>query len=77
MCGIAGLMSWDGPPPTAADAHAMCDLLVHRGPDDEGLYVGEGVALGMRRLSIIDLATGHQPVRNEDGTVWVVLIGFL
>jgi asparagine synthase (glutamine-hydrolysing) len=75
MCGIAGLMSWDGPPPTAADAHAMCDLLVHRGPDDEGLYVGEGVALGMRRLSIIDLATGHQPVRNEDGTVWVVFNG--
>jgi asparagine synthase (glutamine-hydrolysing) len=68
-------MSWDGPPPTAADAHAMCDLMVHRGPDDEGLYVGEGVALGMRRLSIIDLATGHQPVRNEDGTVWVVFNG--
>ena len=69
MCGIAGLMSWDGPPPTAADAHAMCDVMVHRGPDDEGLYVGDGIALGMRRLSIIDLATGHQPVRNEDGTV--------
>ncbi len=68
-------MSWDGPPPTAADAHAMCDVMVHRGPDDEGLYVGDGIALGMRRLSIIDLATGHQPVRNEDGTVWVVFNG--
>ncbi len=75
MCGIAGLMRWDGPAPTAADAHAMCDVMVHRGPDDEGLYVGDGVALGMRRLSIIDLATGHQPVRNEDGTVWVVFNG--
>jgi asparagine synthase (glutamine-hydrolysing) len=75
MCGIAGLMRWDGPPPTAADAHAMCDVMVHRGPDDEGLYVGDGVALGMRRLSIIDLTTGHQPVRNEDGTVWVVFNG--
>ena len=75
MCGIAGVMRWDGPPPTAVDAHAMCDVMVHRGPDDEGLYVGDGVALGMRRLSIIDLTTGHQPVRNEDGTVWVVFNG--
>jgi asparagine synthase (glutamine-hydrolysing) len=75
MCGIAGIIRWDGAPPTAADVHAMCDRLVHRGPDDEGLYVGDGAAIGMRRLSIIDLATGHQPVRNEDGTIWVVFNG--
>jgi asparagine synthase (glutamine-hydrolysing) len=75
MCGIAGIVRWDDRLPTAADVHTMCDMIVHRGPDDEGLYVGDGVALGMRRLSIIDLATGHQPVRNEDGTVWVVFNG--
>ena len=49
--------------------------MVHRGPDDEGHFVGEGVALGMRRLSIIDLAGGHQPIANEDETVWVVCNG--
>ncbi len=53
----------------------MCDSIVHRGPDDAGYYVKGRVGLGMRRLSIIDLATGHQPVRNEDGTVWVVMNG--
>jgi len=47
----------------------------HRGPDDEGVYVAPEVALGMRRLSIIDLKAGHQPVANEDGSVWVVLNG--
>ena len=44
----------------------MCDVIRHRGPDDEGVWVDEGVALGMRRLSIIDLSTGHQPIHNED-----------
>lgn len=53
----------------------MSAVLVHRGPDDEGHYVGRGVSLGMRRLSIIDLAGGHQPISNEDETVWVVLNG--
>jgi asparagine synthase (glutamine-hydrolysing) len=53
----------------------MCRTIRHRGPDDEGIYVGEGVAMGMRRLSIIDLATGHQPIGNEDGTVQVVFNG--
>jgi asparagine synthase (glutamine-hydrolysing) len=53
----------------------MCGLLVHRGPDSGGLYLGPGVGLGMRRLSIIDLETGSQPVRNEDGAVWVVFNG--
>ena len=53
----------------------MCAAMVHRGPDDEGLYLGDGVALGMRRLSIIDLGNGHQPVSNEDGSVWIVFNG--
>ena len=49
--------------------------MVHRGPDDEGVYLADGVALGHRRLSIIDLSKGHQPVSNEDGTVWIVFNG--
>ena len=53
----------------------MCAALVSRGPDDEGTFVRDGAGLAMRRLSIIDLATGHQPVSNEDGSVWVVLNG--
>jgi asparagine synthase (glutamine-hydrolysing) len=53
----------------------MCDRIEHRGPDDEGFYVEGGVALGMRRLSIIDLFTGHQPISNEDGSVWIVFNG--
>lgn len=74
MCGIAGYVLREG----AADAdlvRAMCDRIRHRGPDDEGYYVEGGTALGMRRLSIIDLATGHQPISNEDGSVWVVFNG--
>jgi asparagine synthase (glutamine-hydrolysing) len=53
----------------------MCDALRHRGPDDEGYHVAPGVGLGQRRLSIVDLATGHQPLANEDGTVWVTFNG--
>ena len=53
----------------------MCGVLAHRGPDDQGFYLGSGAGLGMRRLSIIDLETGHQPVHNEDGSVWAVLNG--
>jgi len=57
------------------DIRAMCAAIVHRGPDDEGVYLGDGVALGMRRLSIIDLEGGHQPISNEDQTVWIVFNG--
>src|SRR5437016_525579 len=53
----------------------MCGAMIHRGPDEEGVYLGDGVALGMRRLSIIDLGGGQQPVPNEDGSVWVVFNG--
>jgi asparagine synthase (glutamine-hydrolysing) len=59
----------------AAAVRAMCDPIVHRGPDDEGIYVDGGCGIGMRRLSIIDLDTGHQPISNEDGTVWIVFNG--
>jgi asparagine synthase (glutamine-hydrolysing) len=53
----------------------MCDQIRHRGPDDEGFYVDAGCAIGMRRLSIIDLNTGHQPIANEDRSVWIVFNG--
>jgi len=75
MCGIAGIIRWNGAPVAEAELRAMCGAMTHRGPDDEGLYVNGGVGLGMRRLSIIDLDGGHQPVSNEDGTVWVVFNG--
>jgi asparagine synthase (glutamine-hydrolysing) len=80
MCGIAGFADVSGSAPHPLDSDrqrvkAMCDVMRHRGPDDDGFYVEPGVALGMRRLSIIDLATGHQPIHNEDETVWVVFNG--
>jgi asparagine synthase (glutamine-hydrolysing) len=76
MCGIAGVASsGDGPVPCMERLRAMCDTMVHRGPDDSGLGIQGCVALGMRRLSIIDLAGGHQPIHNEDGTVRVVFNG--
>jgi asparagine synthase (glutamine-hydrolysing) len=80
MCGIAGFVDRDARfQADVLDAtrrvREMCDVIQHRGPDDQGAYVGEGAALGMRRLSIIDLAGGHQPIRNEDGSVWVVFNG--
>jgi asparagine synthase (glutamine-hydrolysing) len=76
MCGIAGMVQArpDGEVDRAA-IHRMCEAIVHRGPDDEGIFVKAGVGLGMRRLSIIDLAGGHQPVFNEDKTVWIVFNG--
>jgi len=55
--------------------HKMNQTMVHRGPDDGGVFVGPGIGLGHRRLSIIDLAGGHQPMSNEDGTIWVLLNG--
>ncbi|HEY5178071.1 MAG TPA: asparagine synthase (glutamine-hydrolyzing) [Terriglobales bacterium] len=74
MCGIAGFLLRDGKA-QVSDVHAMCDLIRHRGPDDEGFYVDGGCGIGMRRLSIIDLSTGHQPISNEDGSIWVVFNG--
>ena len=79
MCGITGWANLEShtPPPEGAQEllHAMCERMVHRGPDSEGLFVTNGVALGMRRLAIIDLVTGEQPVFNEDRSVAVILNG--
>lgn len=76
MCGIAGYVN------TAYDNSAredvvrrMCDAMVHRGPDDDGYYVKNNVGLGMRRLSIIDLHTGKQPIANEDESAWIIFNG--
>jgi len=75
MCGIAGIVAWRGTAPSRDDLVRMCDSPIHRGPDDDGYLVEGPVAMGMRRLSIIDLAGGHQPIFNEDGTVAVVFNG--
>ncbi len=76
MCGIVGIVRFDGRPVLASEIQAMMNSIVHRGPDDGGLFVEGGVGIGMRRLSIVDLsATGHQPLFNEDGSVAVVFNG--
>jgi asparagine synthase (glutamine-hydrolysing) len=78
MCGIAGLVQLGSGAPVVADTlSAMTGAMMHRGPDDQGLYVSPmgDCGLGARRLSIIDLGGGHQPLSNEDGTIWVVQNG--
>lgn len=80
MCGIAGFVDyWDERSDHSRERgrllKTMCDVIRHRGPDDEGFLLKSGVALGMRRLSIIDLAGGHQPISGEDGTVTIVFNG--
>ena len=76
MCGICGKLNFDrdaGVSPVLVKA--MADTIQHRGPDDEGYYISGQIGLGFRRLSIIDLNTGHQPISNEDGRVWIVFNG--
>ena len=76
MCGIAGIYNLrSGEPVSPSLLKGMTDTLVHRGPDDEGFYCVGPLGLGHRRLSIIDLEGGHQPLANEDETVWVVFNG--
>jgi asparagine synthase (glutamine-hydrolysing) len=79
MCGITGWANLDSHAPPFDGAkellHSMCERMVHRGPDSEGLFVTYGAALGMRRLAIIDLVTGEQPAFNEDRSIAVVLNG--
>jgi asparagine synthase (glutamine-hydrolysing) len=76
MCGIAGFIDNQYREAEAEQLiDRMCQVIRHRGPDEQGTWVGEGVALGMRRLSIIDLAGGHQPIFNEDRSVLVVFNG--
>ncbi len=76
MCGIAGIVDPGLPAHTIPPIlQRMTDTLIHRGPDDEGFFVAAGVGLGMRRLSIIDVAGGRQPIATEDGQVQVVFNG--
>ena len=76
MCGICGVFNHqEGARVEREEVKAMADTLVHRGPDDEGIFLSGPIGLGHRRLSIIDLEGGHQPIANEDETVWVVLNG--
>ncbi len=76
MCGIAGILEFkrDARASTAA-LRSMCDVITHRGPDDEGFYADGPLGIGMRRLSIVDVAGGHQPITNEDGSLWIVFNG--
>ncbi len=74
MCGIAGFFL-RGKHAELADVQRMCGAIRHRGPDDDGFHVDGGCAIGMRRLSIIDLHSGHQPIANEDQSVWIVFNG--
>jgi len=76
MCGIYGVAELrEGRRPGEEVLAAMGEVMIHRGPDDHGHYCADGIALGMRRLSIIDLAGGHQPIPNEDKTVWAICNG--
>ncbi len=76
MCGICGTLRFDGEVVDRALISRMCDTIVHRGPDAEGIYVAPGIGLGQRRLAIIDLSDAAvAPLSNEDETVWVTLNG--
>ncbi|HYY57754.1 MAG TPA: hypothetical protein VE842_10510, partial [Pyrinomonadaceae bacterium] len=77
MCGINGIVLSDGSK-ASIDARVMermRDAVTHRGPDDSGLFIRERVGLGHRRLSIVDVAAGHQPMTNEDGSLHIVYNG--
>jgi asparagine synthase (glutamine-hydrolysing) len=76
MCGICGKLVFGSEAAVSpALVKAMADTMYHRGPDDEGFYVSGPIGLGFRRLSIIDLQSGHQPVPNEDGTIQIIFNG--
>ncbi len=75
MCGIVGIVRSDTRLIDEVLLSRMCEAIRHRGPDDDGFYVAQGVGLGMRRLSIIDLKSGHQPIHNQDRTAWIVFNG--
>ena len=76
MCGICGKLEFDAEAKVAPHLlKQMADAIVHRGPDDEGYYVKGQIGLGFRRLSIIDLSGGHQPLSNEDDSIWIVFNG--
>ena len=76
MCGIAGILEFGKDAQVDSGAlRQMCDIMAHRGPDDDGFFTQGRIGLGMRRLSIVDVAGGHQPISNEDGSIWIVFNG--
>src|SRR3972149_231594 len=76
MCGICGQFNFgDSEPVVRCSIETMTSTMVHRGPDDEGYYISGPLGLGFRRLSIIDLGGGHQPMSDGDESVWVVFNG--
>ena len=75
MCGFAGFLAFDGAEIDAGTLARAADTLAHRGPDDAGFHREPGLGFAFRRLSIVDLAGGHQPMCNEEGTVWIVYNG--
>ncbi len=75
MCGIVGIVRHDRSDVDQALLARMCAAIQHRGPDDDGFYLNVGVGLGMRRLAIIDLKSGQQPIHNQDRTAWIVFNG--
>ena len=75
MCGIAGIMRWNGKVPDQSEIERMTAAIAHRGPDGVGFLCRDGVALGHRRLAIIDPAGGHQPMSDGDETVWITYNG--
>src|SRR3954468_24039418 len=80
MCGICGVVQLRGEPRPVVEPDVldrMTDAMTHRGPNDRGTYVADGVALGVRRLSIVDVEGGHQPFTNESASVWAVQNGEL
>ncbi|HKC64308.1 MAG TPA: hypothetical protein VKB86_11755, partial [Pyrinomonadaceae bacterium] len=75
MCGIVGIVKSRGNAVDRDLVSRMAEAIRHRGPDEDGFYFNEGVGLGMRRLAIIDLAGGQQPIHNADRTAWIVFNG--
>src|SRR5919109_487249 len=75
MCGIAGIFDAAHAPANPAVLDLMCSAMLHRGPDEGGRYLDRHMGLGHRRLSIIDLSSGQQPMSNEDDTIWIVFNG--
>lgn len=75
MCGIFGIINLDKNPVFKESLKIMSDKMIHRGPDDEGMLIDENIGIGMRRLSIIDIEKGHQPISNEDSDIHIVLNG--
>ncbi|MDY6824163.1 MAG: asparagine synthase (glutamine-hydrolyzing) [Thermodesulfobacteriota bacterium] len=76
MCGVAGIINFDKDSPVAETVlQKMCDAIYHRGPDEGGTWLHHNIGIGMRRLQIIDLVSGSQPMHNEDKTIWIVFNG--